>query len=561
MTARIELSHASVRAALSTLGDIGAGTKSALIDLQTVTARLQDGGYDDTLEGRVLIRDQLLMELVWLHLMQHLGTPDRLLPTEVSVSDAEALLQVALKDEHFETQAWAALYYKYFVERSQPLQKMSRYGMSYATFNRRVILGYRLLSRQLLAIEAQARQRELAQSGHIPEDMTASTYVSSTRESARTVSMAGASPVPGEYDQSPTAVIGREFVAHPRYSTLIGRSEALESLLGRLHSPAAPHQLIIAITGLGGIGKTALAHKLVNNSLDQRQFHGVVWASAKSEELEGGRIVTIASPPRLTFAALQHLIVKQLGLDHLRGLAPDQLERELRRTLRTNAYLIVVDNLETVDASHDLARNLHGLLGPTQRGITTRALLTSRERLLDVPYVFDYYLSGLDAGASEEFIRSEASDRGAQALQQAPPALLHRIYDTTRGMPLAMKLIVSQFLAGIPIDTEIERLRNTTEEDLYRFLYLELWHKLSLSAQYVLVAAGTFSDAASRTMLQKVSRISDAKFETAITGLVRMSLVDASDHLEAAHRRYDLHPLTRWFVNGPLRSQWEHERE
>jgi len=269
----------------------------------------------------------------------------------------------------------------------------------------------------------------------------------------------------------------------------------------------------------------------------------------------------MARPPHLTFAALQNLIVTQLGLDHLRGLAPDQLERELRRTLRKSAYLIVVDNLETVDTSHELARNLHGLLGPAQRGIATRALLTSRERLLDVPYVFDYCLSGLDADASEAFIRSEAAERGAEALQQAPQALLHRIYDTTRGMPLAMKLIVSQFLAGIPVDTEIERLRNTTEEDLYRFLYLELWHKLNLSAQHVLVAAGTFSSAASRSMLQTVSRTSDAEFETAITSLVRMSLIDASAHLEAIHRRYDLHPLTRWFVNGPLRSQWERERE
>jgi len=61
-------------------------------------------------------------------------------------------------------------------------------------------------------------------------------------------------------------------------------------------------------------------------------------------------------------------------------------------------------------------------------------------------------------------------------------------------------------------------------------------------------------------MLQPVSKTTDEEFEAAVPELVRMSLIEPSDHPTAAKRRYSIHPITRWFINAPLREYWEWQK-
>jgi hypothetical protein len=95
---------------------------------------------------------------------------------------------------------------------------------------------------------------------------------------------------------------------------------------------------------------------------------------------------------------------------------------------------------------------------------------------------------------------------------------------------------------------------------LYKYIYMRLWFKLSVPAQKVLIAAAAFASSVARFMLQPVSKTSDDEFEIAIPELVRMSLVEPSDHLTAAERRYSIHSITRWFINSPLRELWEQQK-
>ena len=182
------------------------------------------------------------------------------------------------------------------------------------------------------------------------------------------------------------------------------------------------------------------------------------------------------------------------------------------------------------------------------------------ERLVDLPYLFDYYINGLSKPDSRIFLRQEAKDRNAVGLKNADPGLLDEIFEITQGMPLAMKLVVSQYLLGIAIDTELERLKGAKEEELYRFLYLRLWFRLSVPAQKVLVAIAAFAASVARFMLQPVSKTRNDEFTAALVELTRMSLVEPSDHPMESQRRYSIHQMTRWFINSPLRSLWEQQR-
>lgn len=345
-----------------------------------------------------------------------------------------------------------------------------------------------------------------------------------------------------------------------QYSHLVGREGDITSILQKLRDPDPTAASVIAITGLGGIGKTALAYETVERALLEGIFEGLVWESAKSEEIEGIHIMPLGQPPTLSFEYLLGSIARQLGYDALLQLPPRELYNRVRHSLQTGSYLIVVDNLETIQAYDELARQLHGLLSPSQSRQPSRALLTSRERLTNLPYIYDHYIRGLSKPASMDFIRQEAQTRGALGILQAGHSLLDRIFRVTYGMPLAMKLIVSQFLLGIPLDTELDRIEGAKEEEVYRFIYMRLWFKLSIPAQKVLIAAAAFAASVARFMLQPVSKTSDKEFEAAIPELALMSLIESSDHATAEHRRYSIHPLTRWFINSPLRELWEQQK-
>jgi len=344
-----------------------------------------------------------------------------------------------------------------------------------------------------------------------------------------------------------------------RYTHLVGREKEISDILVRLCSPDNDAPAIVAITGLGGIGKTALAREVVERVLTEGVFEGLVWESAKPDELEADTL-SVLDRPELTYESLLDAIARQLGLDVLSKLPSRELETRLRAILHTKSYLIVVDNLETVEAYRALARRLHDLLSPGMPGQPTRALLTSRERLVDLPYLFDYYINGLSKPDSRIFLRQEATDRNAVGLTNAAPGLLDEIFEITQGMPLAMKLVVSQYLLGIAVDTELERLKGAKEEELYRFLYLRLWFRLSVPAQKVLAAIAAFAASVARFMLQPVSKTRDDEFTAALVELARMSLVEPSDHATEAERRYSIHQMTRWFINSPLRSLWEQQR-
>lgn len=341
----------------------------------------------------------------------------------------------------------------------------------------------------------------------------------------------------------------------PPFTRLIGREERLARLIDHLTDPASVP--LVTISGLGGIGKTALAWEVAARLMNTGVFTALAWESAKSEEFTGvSRRQRSATPLNLHSVLLS--FAHQLGIDLSDKITFDDLLYRLRHRLQQEPCLLVLDNLETLESARDAARLLYDLVKPSAGEHPSKVLLTSRQSLAEESFVYDDRLPGLAYDHTVELLQSEASARRAEALLNLSPALLERLHQTTGGMPLAIKLIVSQFLLGIALDTELERLAHATdEEELYRFIYFALWAKLTIPAQQVLVGAAAFSTSAMRPMLMEVSELEPPPFDLAIAELVRMCLLDVLPHAEERRQRYDLHAMTRWFVNAPLAEQWE----
>lgn len=336
------------------------------------------------------------------------------------------------------------------------------------------------------------------------------------------------------------------------YDQLIGREEWVDRVLNILRDSDAPR--IIAITGIGGIGKTALAYEVVRRAVQEGLFKDALWESAKQYELLGGTIV--AHPDAaITKESLLNSLARQLGRFEMLQLHPDERRLRLQYILQHNPYLIVVDNLETVEDYQALVEELADLLKPS------RAILTSRIRLEPSEHVQEIQVKGLSESAATEFLHQEAQTKDASPISEAKQKVLKRIVQTTGGMPLAMKFFIAQVSAGLSIGEELQRLESAeNEEVLYRFIYFDLWSTLTIPSQKILVAIPAFAASVPRFLLQPVARVTDDEFEPAADDLVKKSLVERIDHEEIQKRRYSVHQLTRHFINSDLREIWEAQK-
>lgn len=79
-------------------------------------------------------------------------------------------------------------------------------------------------------------------------------------------------------------------------------------------------------------------------------------------------------------------------------------------------------------------------------------------------------------------------------------------------------------------------------------------------AQKLLVGLATFAAPTLRSLLQPVSELNDSEFLHAVPELVRASLLEVTDHPLSAQKRYDVHAMTRWFVNAPLTDLWNDQK-
>ncbi len=207
-----------------------------------------------------------------------------------------------------------------------------------------------------------------------------------------------------------------ERLAPPSYQGLVGVADALEGLAERLVGSGP--SWVIALEGIGGIGKTSLADALLRQLVGQGYFADFAWVSAQQRLFHlGGSIQPIESPI-LTVEALIDQLARQL-LGAVRPAAFDELVLALQQRLRGAAHLIVIDNLETLSDIAPLLPIVRRLVDPS------KVLLTSRESLYAEPDIFHYVISELSWPHALQLVRQEAQLRNIAHLAQANDEALH----------------------------------------------------------------------------------------------------------------------------------------
>ncbi len=163
---------------------------------------------------------------------------------------------------------------------------------------------------------------------------------------------------------------------------------------------------------------------------------------------------------------------------------------------------------------------------------------------------------GEEAGLA--FLRAELSERGFGVSIEASDDELHRILEATGGMPLAMKLVVGQVVAGslelgrlLSMLAAVEHGESRSEASVYsfyNFIYRATWEMMSDPAKRMLFlmtilpgAVGTPVDA-----IRQISGLEPSEADLAIAELSRFNLLERVGPL--SNPEYFLHPLTANFV-------------
>ncbi len=337
------------------------------------------------------------------------------------------------------------------------------------------------------------------------------------------------------------------YLPNKPYRELMGRDTLVRDIMAALSDPEG--RWIVAIDGMGGIGKTALAHEIVEQCLKEHHFDAVVWASAARTEADHR---DSTETDALTFEMVLDTIVRHLdALDILR-LGAAQKEVRIQNLLRSRRIVIVLDNLETAgEPQNEIARRLRPLLGPS------KALLISRHRFTGELYAI--HLTGLDEEPALAFIHQEAEEKRISRVKIAQPGELEQIVEATGGSPLAMKLVVGQ-LGHLPLEIvlehlqEVRSLESRTDEDeyirFYKFIYFPSWQLLSRAGKRLLISMAHFAPGVGGTFeaIKATSDLPDDVLNRTINELWRLSFLEAGELSNLKQIRYYLHALTQYFV-------------
>ncbi len=334
------------------------------------------------------------------------------------------------------------------------------------------------------------------------------------------------------------------------YDHFTGRHDELERVMTALQK--TEQQRIIALYGLGGIGKTALAREAADLSLQQECFQRVVWVSARTERFAGTGIQRLPVSD-LTFESVLNEIARQCHISNLNRQSILETQKHIKGVLAAYPILLVLDNLETVQDYETLVHDVSNLL----RG-QSKILITSRHKITRID-VYAIELKGLDADEGIVFLQKESEHRGVTTVTEEPHATLLDIYTVTGGAPLAMKLVVGQ-LSRQPLEVVLHYLKAASfdgqDYEFYRFVYKHSWDMLSLEPKQTLVSMSVFDPetGGSVDMVRQVSKIEEAAFFQAMDVLINMSLVDFVGPLR--RRRYVLNQLTHNFILSDIVKKW-----
>ena len=308
---------------------------------------------------------------------------------------------------------------------------------------------------------------------------------------------------------------------------------------------------VVTITGAGGVGKTSLALKVIQEMTQKpksNKFDAIVWLSAKENKLSPFGIEDI-EPSFKSFEELLDTIINVLGFGiNIKG--SDETIEEKEQTVSmlfeiANSILIIIDNLETVTDE----RILNFIIDAPEKA---KFLITSRKGLGQVER--RYELKQLKEKEAIYLFRQLSKDKQITSLMQLDNEIIKKYVNKVSNYPLAIKWVIGQVARGRDINKIINSIDDASG-DISKFCFEQIFGMLNKDSKNILFALCCFEEPPTSSLLRYVVDIDNTKFDDCIEELILVSLVIPeqfkNEQNEIASKFYIL-PLTKGYIRQQL---------
>ncbi|XP_027335667.1 putative disease resistance protein RGA3 [Abrus precatorius] len=218
----------------------------------------------------------------------------------------------------------------------------------------------------------------------------------------------------------------RETCSFVLESDIIGRDDSKAEIISLLRQPHENQKVsVIAIVGIGGLGKTALAQLVYNDLEVQNSFEKLIWVCV-SDNFD------------------VKIIVKKI-LESVHGgqiedkLSLDNLQNRLRQNLSGKKYLLVLDDVWNESHKKWAELRTYFLCGAQD----SKILVTTRSEIVGKTMTAStfYPLKGLTEEESWSLLKNIAFEDGYKGVNQNLETMGKDIAKNCKGVPLAVKTL------------------------------------------------------------------------------------------------------------------------
>ncbi len=310
---------------------------------------------------------------------------------------------------------------------------------------------------------------------------------------------------------------------------LVGREGEIESLTNHLLDDQAAG--ILVLSGLGGVGKTAVALETARQLIYSFAFERIIWlplASPPEGEAGGSLLLT---------QLLEQLRQKVAGIDAT--APPSEQITEAAAAFQKESACLFIDNLEGEETLATLIARLQPMAS------AGKIIITARNAPAHLEQVAVQTLGELSLEAAMQLVRRSAEMRNLPDIAAAPPERLAQIVEATGGNPLAIEITIGQ-AHYLPLPAILNKL-HAAGNDIHQAIFEAVWGALSDMCQKTLL--GMLLSSPSQTRPEFLATVLGKEVDSLwrhLNELRARCLIESSG--DSWGRAYSIHRLTERFL-------------